>query len=304
MRTYGKLHTAFWASKDIQVLSCDEKLLAAYLLTSQHTTITGAFRLPDGYVMADLQWPNDKVEASFKSLEENGFLVRDKISGWVFINKYLLWNEIENPNQAKAVRRLMEQMPEGNLKDRLRAAILTYVSHRGEDSSQTVTKQSPNQEQEKKQEQDSSPPSLRSGGEVAAAAASASKAVPPCPYDQIVAKYHERLPALPQVKTLTDKRRAAIRARWTWAWERNRDRKSWRSVNDGIAYFDAFFGYVADSSPFLLGQGKPRADGERPFKADLEWLMTEGNFVKTIEGKYADTNPDAEAGKGGEGATS
>ena len=38
--------------------------------------------------------------------------------------------------------------------------------------------------------------------------------MPPCPYDRIVTLYHEILPELPRVATLTSKRRSWITARW------------------------------------------------------------------------------------------
>ena len=38
--------------------------------------------------------------------------------------------------------------------------------------------------------------------------------MPPCPYDRIVTLYHEILPELPRVTTLTSKRRSWITARW------------------------------------------------------------------------------------------
>ena len=47
MRDYGKIHTGFWASETMLGLESDARLLAIYLMTSQHTTMLGAFRLPD-----------------------------------------------------------------------------------------------------------------------------------------------------------------------------------------------------------------------------------------------------------------
>jgi hypothetical protein len=74
------------------------------------------------------------------------------------------------------------------------------------------------------------------------------------------------------VKAWTDKRRKALDARIA---ERLKDGKP----ADHPDYWREFFATVADSS-FLSGR-------EGVWRADLEWLLTEKNFVKVIEGRYA-----------------
>ena len=115
MRDYGRIHTAFWTSPDIQQLSDDGKLLAAYLLTSPHATIVGVCYLPDGYVTEDLgekAWPTKRVRQGFAELFRNGFCNRCETTKWVWIRKFLLWNRPENPNQWKAAARVAEQVPD------------------------------------------------------------------------------------------------------------------------------------------------------------------------------------------------
>jgi len=95
---------------------------------------------------------------------------------------------------------------------------------------------------------------------------------PPCPYEAIVALYHEVLPELRGCKTLTDTRKSYIRQRWLA--KPGADLAKWR----------AFFEYVK-TCPFLLGQSDGH-QGRPPFVADLEWLVKPSNFAKIIEGKY------------------
>lgn len=106
--------------------------------------------------------------------------------------------------------------------------------------------------------------------------------MPPCPYERIVALYHEILPELPKVATLTSKRRSWITARW-------------RSVctsehittqAEGLELIKGYFELVR-KSPFLMGLKQPGKGHSRTFKADLEWLMNESNFTKVVEGRYA-----------------
>jgi len=91
--------------------------------------------------------------------------------------------------------------------------------------------------------------------------------VPNCPYDEIVAAYHERLPMLTGVRVMSDARKRALKARWREDPERQ-----------NVEFWARYFGYVA-TSDFLMGNPGPWA-------ADFEWIIQAGNFIKIIEGKY------------------
>lgn len=123
MRDYGKVFCAIWASEDFRSMSEDGRTLALYLLTCQHCTAVGAFRLPDAYAADDLQWPVERVLKGFAELLANGFASRDERSKWVCIAKFLDWNPIENPNQAKSAAKLIDQVPEGGAKSMLLQAV-------------------------------------------------------------------------------------------------------------------------------------------------------------------------------------
>lgn len=111
MREYGRIHCAFWSSRDVQSMSDDARTLAAYLLTSQHGTIAGIFRMPDGYVCEDLKWTPVRVRKGFEELLAKGFCNRCETTKWAWICKFLSWNPPENPNQWKAVKKIAEQLP-------------------------------------------------------------------------------------------------------------------------------------------------------------------------------------------------
>lgn len=112
MRDYGKLYSGFWTSADMQSMSDDGKMLAAYLLTCHHSTIIGCFRLPDGYVADDLGWCAERVAKGFVELLSKGFATRNEQSKWVVIHKYIKWNQPENPNQVKAAVKAFNQVPD------------------------------------------------------------------------------------------------------------------------------------------------------------------------------------------------
>ena len=112
MRDYGKIFTTFWTSPTARAMSEDGRTVALYLMSSPHTNMIGVFRLPDGYICEDLQWPSERVSKGLANCSLNGFATREEGSKWLVIHKHLQWNPIENPNQAKAALKLIESIPQ------------------------------------------------------------------------------------------------------------------------------------------------------------------------------------------------
>lgn len=169
MRDYGLVFSQFWITPDIQNLSVDAKLLAIYLLTSTHTNMLGCFRLPIGYVAADLTWDFKRVAHGFEELIQNRFVTRDEETSWVIIHNFLKWNPIENPNQGKSIVKLFSQVPtHSTVYKPLINALLNYGHYLEEpflnrlqtlikplnNPSTTLSKPLSNQEQAQEPEQD------------------------------------------------------------------------------------------------------------------------------------------------------
>lgn len=95
-----------------------------------------------------------------------------------------------------------------------------------------------------------------------------------CPHNEIIALYHELLPANPRIKVWDGARADALRARW------REDPK-----RQSLDYWRRYFAHVA-ASPFLTG--KVDGQGGRPFLPGLDWLVKASNFAKVIEGRYHD----------------
>ena len=112
--------------------------------------------------------------------------------------------------------------------------------------------------------------------------------VPPCPFGSLIDSYEAALPVLPTVRRSLFAKGAngkALRARWRWvmtAKHERGERKGERlatTAEDGRAWFQRYFDYVADSD-FLSGRnGKFQS-------CDLGWLVTAANFEKVLSGKY------------------
>ncbi|MES2973390.1 MAG: hypothetical protein V4757_07265 [Pseudomonadota bacterium] len=82
-----------------------------YLLTCQHGTIAGVFRVPDGYACEDLQWTPERVAEAFRETLSKGFANRCETSKWVWVFKFLEWNPPENPNQRKSAAKIAAAVP-------------------------------------------------------------------------------------------------------------------------------------------------------------------------------------------------
>lgn len=156
MREYGKVHTSFWTSADTQQLSDDGRMLAFYLLTSPHTTIIGCFRLPDGYVCEDLKWTVGRVCKGFEELFRNGFANRCETTKWVWISRFLKWNQPENPNQWKAADKIIEQIPSSCAWKQAFMRVVDYFKLPEDDRKgnpfETLSKPFRNQDQEQEQD--------------------------------------------------------------------------------------------------------------------------------------------------------
>lgn len=111
MRDYGKVYTAFWSNEDMRAMSEDARMLALYLMTCPHGNMLGCFRLPNAYAAEDLKWEIERVSKGFEELFQNGFVYRCQRTFWVFIRKYLQWNQFENPNVGKAAGKLFDSLP-------------------------------------------------------------------------------------------------------------------------------------------------------------------------------------------------
>jgi hypothetical protein len=97
---------------------------------------------------------------------------------------------------------------------------------------------------------------------------------PDCPHQEIIALYHDLLPASPAIRDWTPTRAAHLRARW------NEDAK-----RQSLDWWRRFFAFVGES-PFLTG--KVTSNGRKPFMASLDWLCKAENFAKVREGRFHD----------------
>jgi len=90
----------------------------------------------------------------------------------------------------------------------------------------------------------------------------------PVPIQEIVNLFNKSFETLPEVKILSEKRRAAVRKRWL-------ENKGMQTIER----WNEFFGYIKQSD-FLMGRS------DKPFGLTFDWIFNPTNFIKIYEGNY------------------
>lgn len=102
---------------------------------------------------------------------------------------------------------------------------------------------------------------------------------------KIVNAYHELMPDNPKIKVLDDARKRTIAARWKQAARERVGPFGYRTADDGVQAWREFF-RVCNESDFLTGKAQPGFGREKPFVADLDFLMSPKGFKGCLENKY------------------
>jgi hypothetical protein len=286
MREYGKVFSSIWESSDFRELSEDGRALVLYLLTCKHITIAGVFRLPDGYACEDLQWTPERVSEGFRNLESKGFATRCEVSKWVWVRKFLEWNQPENPNQRKAAVKQANSIPtqcawkpEFMLVCGPSLGVSPPPSppfHEDDygNPSETVSEpflnQKQEQEQEQKQEQEN--PTGTSPAKL-----------PTCPSSELIALYHEVLPELPSVRLMSDKRKRALAKFWAWVLTTSTPDGTRRATtrDEALEWFRRYLERARDND-FLMGRTARNGD-HAGWECDLDFLLTDKGMKHVIE---------------------
>jgi uncharacterized protein YdaU (DUF1376 family) len=104
-----------------------------------------------------------------------------------------------------------------------------------------------------------------------------------CPQSEILALYAKHLPMLRQPRLWDGARADKLRTRWRYCAKPNGIGKGYVTQSEGIAFWEQFFAFVAQSRK--LTDGIPYDNGTR-WKPDLPWLLEAENFAKVVEGKF------------------
>lgn len=105
----------------------------------------------------------------------------------------------------------------------------------------------------------------------------------PCPYQEIVDRYHQALPMLPKVRLMKDKRQAAMRKAWAWVLTSKKGDGSRRATtaDEALRWFGEYFGRAA-LNDWLTGRA-PRSAGHSTWQCDIDFLLSDKGMKAVIE---------------------
>lgn len=283
MRDYGKVSPQFWIGETGKLLrgNPDAQVLALYLMTNPHATMTGVFHCPIIYMAHETGLSMEGASKGLARLSEVGFCEYDEASESVFVVNMAAYqiDDCLKPDDKRVLglRKEVAKMLPARFQYRFVEVygIRFHLAEQGKNTShlEAPSKPLPSQEQEQEQEQEKT---FMSSGKPEDALS--------CPIEKLVELYHDRLPVNPKCRVLNEQRRGAIRQRWREASRMTIAPFGYASQADGLTAWAEFFTVCADSD-FLTGRVPP-TPGRKLFIADLDFLMSPTGFARTLENRY------------------
>jgi hypothetical protein len=115
------------------------------------------------------------------------------------------------------------------------------------------------------------------------------KELPPnCDYQALMNLYHETLPELPKIRSITGGRRTHTQTRWVETWQRLKAQNKPRGKNDLLNWFKRFF-LEARKSDWLMGRVTGR--NGTAWKAHFDFLVSPKGYTRLWEGFYTNRRP-------------
>lgn len=257
-----------------------------YLLTGPHTgPIPGVFVIGKAAMAEALCWEPEAFEKAFAEVLGEGLIEFDAKTRLWFIPNAIKHNAPANPNVIRSWRGPWSLLPECPARDRIAERLLTSVSAvsdafgkafleaSGKASPKPSPKGSPKQEAENREQ--------RTGGKKKTS--SSSGGVIPCPYKDIVDRYHEALPMLPKVKLMQKDRQAKMRKAWGWVLSSTKTDGTRRATtsDEALQWFAEYFARAADNA-WLTGKS-PRSAEHANWRCDIDFLLSERGMKAVIE---------------------
>lgn len=167
MRDYGKVSPQFWIGETGKQLRGDAnaQVLALYLMTCPHSTMTGVFHCPVLYMAHETGMGLEGATKALARLSEVGFCEYDEASETVFVLRMAAYQIGESlkptDNRVAGLRKEIERMPETRAKSRFLAVygVAFGLVEQGKKArgSKAPPKPLRSQEQEQEQEQERKP---------------------------------------------------------------------------------------------------------------------------------------------------
>lgn len=117
-REFSKVSPLLWRSNRFRQLGADDaKLLYLFLMTCDHQTSAGGFRLPDAYAVADLGWTMERLASARAALVEGDFVAHDEATEEYFIHRWFRHNPPMNRKHRIGVEKAIEKIDSERIRE-------------------------------------------------------------------------------------------------------------------------------------------------------------------------------------------
>jgi hypothetical protein len=112
---YGKIESRVWNDEKFITLTPMQQRLFLYTLTCPHGNLIGLYVLKKEYIIGDLKSLPKDLDKDLRKLCESSLIRYDFATSVIFIKNYLKHNPVTNPNQRKAARKILIDLPKSQL---------------------------------------------------------------------------------------------------------------------------------------------------------------------------------------------
>ncbi|MER9755410.1 hypothetical protein NKJ46_18470 [Mesorhizobium sp. M0166] len=139
MRDYSKISPKVWRSPRFRSQTDDSRLLYIYLLTCEHQSSAGCFRLPDAYAAENLNWPIERVQAARTPLVVCELVAHDPETFEYFIPRWFRHNQTTNPKHLQGVMRLISELDSDPIREAAEAELEESLESKAQTSPNVVS---------------------------------------------------------------------------------------------------------------------------------------------------------------------
>ena len=278
MRDYSVVTPAFWIGSTGKKLRGDmeAQLLAVYLMTSPHSTMTGVFHCPILYMAHETGIPLEGASKALARLIEAGFCEYEDATETVFVVRMACFQIADHlkpgDNRIAGLKKDIAKMGSAHMRARFLATHSeAFCLHSEAVNPKPLT--SPSE----------APPKPRTGTGTGDKTLTSPAKLPTCPVEDIVGAYNEILPEMASVKVIDDERKKIIKKRWEWVLTSKKPDGTRRAetADQALAWFNQYFN-VARENDFLMGR-TPKTGDHQNWKCDIEYLMASKGLKQVME---------------------
>ena len=127
MSRYRKVDPRIWNDAKFRTLNDQGKLLFFFLLTHPHMTAIGAMRASLPGLASEIGWTEKALREAFQEVSSKGMAMHDESASFVWLPKFIKYNQPESPNVVKAWVHALEMLPECSLLSRAVAESVAFA---------------------------------------------------------------------------------------------------------------------------------------------------------------------------------